>query len=213
MKLGFSYSVCRVSHLSVFEVTDVFLDAVYVDCSAPCVCGFVPANPKKARLAVFIAAPVLQVFGVGRFTQIANSVVCAVPVDVVNAVFWPYAVDVKPCQPVSTVSAPINTDLDVTPVRANAASNTANGVTREPRQAGEFASGFVVLKHLTQAFCGNEGLHAGAFSADDALIWRLYLADNATSQAVESRFLTRHMPTTLGLTPRVFARLLTPPSC
>jgi hypothetical protein len=107
-----------------------------------------PCGEVRTKLAV-LGVPVLLVKCVGGFSEICKSIVSGLPVDMVNVVRRPFAINVKPHKPVSLVLLAVYHYLNVA-LFIKAVKHIANPALAAIRYSGKYASGFVVVEKFAQ---------------------------------------------------------------
>lgn len=104
------------------------------------------------------SAPVLAIDGWRYVSKVFDSVVCFVPVYVINVHCWPRSIHIEPRKPMAKVGAPIKPD-DYISIPPEVASNVARFFVALARSAPEkLARGLVVIKKFAQALRGKIGL-------------------------------------------------------
>jgi len=117
LKVGYRGRVARR------EQAKVPLSSAGHDLRNPFLMARAPSNAENAALAVASRTLyVLWVLRPIRFSQVANSIVSSVAVNVVNDDRWPYAMHVKPCESMSPVQRAVYVDFDVSTALADTAS-------------------------------------------------------------------------------------------
>lgn len=166
MNLALFFKVGRVGKFWSGEKPDVLCFPVGGYSGGPL--SSVSGNTKKSMGVVGLregfVLPILRFIG---FSEVANSVVRSVPVDVVNAPFWKRSVGVKPCKPMGRVKLSIDLNLGISD-GINASGFAANSSLRPSVPfVVEKSSLWIVGKKFAQTFCGNIG------SSHDDLSYRL----------------------------------------
>lgn len=109
-----------------------------------------PCDANYARRAPFVWSPVLPVLRSGRCAKVADSVVSAIPIYVVNLVFWAFAVRQQPRKSMGKVQPSFYLNADV-PIRPHPSSKRADfyssGGLFDPNK---FSGISVVLKMFLQ---------------------------------------------------------------
>lgn len=112
---------------------------------------FVKVDTRVSRCVVSMKPLVLRVLTPGRFSQIAQSVVMANAVDMVNFFIRPSAMNVKPRQAMGEVNDSIHYDFYV-PLLGNALANTAWIRSCLVNDPSEYPCFSVVSQQLLQSF-------------------------------------------------------------
>lgn len=138
------------------------------------------ANAKDAGMLVMRGggSSVLLIDVLRNIAQVCKSVVGAIPVDVVNLVFRPFAVNVQVCQPVRQKRLLVDADDFRAAGLRSGANNIASLPSPDIGEPGEYTSFRVVVKKFAQTLRGKIGL------SHDALLMligqRPASADNAS---------------------------------
>lgn len=107
------------------EVAEVDVPVMHLDLSEPLTHNLVPANAFEPTSIVGRSFRVREILRACCFAQIAPPIVGALPIFVVDLIFWPDAVHIKPCKSMSLVSDPVYCYPNV-PVGFLAASDRAS---------------------------------------------------------------------------------------
>ena len=110
MQLVFGFKIRLMCFLWGFEQPQANRRVIEFDLSKPFL--VFSSNPREPAFVVFAFA-ILSIFGVCGFSEIAQSVVCAISVYVVYLFFRPFAVNVQPNKTMSVVENTIDSDTDV----------------------------------------------------------------------------------------------------
>lgn len=115
----------------------------------------------NARIAAFIIAAfsaVMCVFNVGRLTQIANSIVRSIPVNMVNLMRRPVACRIQPSQTMREIQYVIQPD-NVVPIFHAASRLRPLSAAASFNTPSKFAGVGVVIEKIAEAFKRNFILH------------------------------------------------------
>jgi hypothetical protein len=110
---------------------------------------------KTASVFDFWPSDILRVFQIRNFTQIRQSVVGAVSINMVNLIYWPSIVRVKPYQSMSKIKHIIKSDtyvsmLHLAPDNATYAAPAPNF---SPRKKASFSA---IIQKFMQSFWGHK---------------------------------------------------------
>ena|SRR3990167_808674 len=119
---------------------------------------FVLLNPKKPRgVRCHWLPDVLKVNLLSNITKIANSVVATIAVNVVNIVFRPFSMNVKPRKPMSKVLGVVDGYAKIAPVDFFG-SVCPGKLVCDVNLSGKNSSLLIVIKQFAQALWGKIGL-------------------------------------------------------
>lgn len=126
-----------------------------------------PLNPENTSFIVLMGSSlVVKIFTNSRFAKIFNSVICWVAIDVVNKVFRPVPINVKPSEPMGLV--PRVPDSYVATTFASACSSSIPSFSSATGNApNKFSCIRVVLKQLAKAG-GSQFFFYNTASHDDS---------------------------------------------
>lgn len=157
MKLPFCLNVRSASKFWRLKSAKVHANFIDLNAGPPVVS--VSGNTERAVSIVGSTLPdVLYVLALRNITQVCNSIVAWVSVNVVNAKFRPFAIDVKPRNAMLFDFLAANSNVSVS-VFANVSSNVANiDPVGRSDLAREYAGQWIIMKKFAQAFCGKIGL-------------------------------------------------------
>jgi hypothetical protein len=81
------------------ETTQVFSGAVVADVGDPLLPRLIPADPHYAAIVVFLERHIPVVFSLTYASQVGNSVIQLITIDVVDVTVWPFAIVDRPNRP------------------------------------------------------------------------------------------------------------------
>lgn len=115
---------------------------------------FLRSDAKKPRSAALVSSlQVLTVFGKASLSKIGNPVVIFLPVNVVNELIRPFAVDVKPSKPMRSIEPTKKFDFDVS-VFVGASCLASFGHSASTLAPSEHARFGAVVQKLFQSLLG-----------------------------------------------------------
>lgn len=157
MKLPLCLKVCGASKFWRLKSAKVHANFIDLNAGPPVVS--ISGNTERAVTIVGSTLPdVLYVLALRNITQVCNSVVAWVSVNVVNAKFRPFAIDIKPRNAMLFDFLAANPNVSVS-VFANVSGNVANiDPVGRSDLAREYAGQWIVMKKFAQAFCGKIGV-------------------------------------------------------
>lgn len=117
VKLDARYAHCFCGFTSIIKDAEVmargFAFVFYVYVGHPLACAFDFVNALVARLIVGSSFPIHRILRCGSLSQVFNSIVGWVAIDVVYLRVWPSSIGKKPCDSVGFVTTPIDADRDI----------------------------------------------------------------------------------------------------
>jgi len=118
-----------------------------------------PAHARIARRIVSLLSSVLDVLRISCFAQISKPIVGALAIDVVDLIGRPFTSHVQPREPVNSVADAVEIASYVACRFIEPASDRPGWFsTTTCLKAREHPSFWIVVKQLTQTFCGYNGL-------------------------------------------------------
>lgn len=130
--------------------------------SAPLTAWRMEANALKAGTITYLRFGVSNVLRLVAFSKVGESVVSRVSVRVINVVFGPNTVSVKPSQSMCEVSLPEQRHIRITGFRGVARSISSFDRVGGPNQANEDSGISIVGQKLFEAITSKQGYSPSA---------------------------------------------------